>query len=63
MELPDPTKLVGVRLQLRPVAGDVVAERATVPANPLNDVIDIVEVPLALAKADTLVGLAAIVKS
>jgi len=50
-------------LQVRPVVGKIVDERATVPANPLNDVIDIEEVPLAPAKTFTLVGLAAIVKS
>jgi hypothetical protein len=55
--------LVGVRLQVRPVLGEIVDERATVPANPLNDVMDIAEVPLAPAKTVTLVGLAASVKS
>jgi hypothetical protein len=50
-------------LQVRPVLGEIVDERATVPANPFKDVIDIAEVPLAPAKIVTLVGLAAIVKS
>lgn len=63
MEVPEPTTLVGVRVQVRPVLGDRVEARATVPANPFSAVTVIVEVPLAPARTVTLVGLATIVKS
>jgi hypothetical protein len=48
---------------VRPVLGDIVEARATVPENPLRAVTVIVEVPLTPARTVTPVGLAAIVKS
>jgi len=63
-EVPDPpVTLVGVRAQVRPPVGDMVAVSATVPVNPLTGAIVIVEVPAWLTLTATLVGLAAIVKS
>jgi hypothetical protein len=55
--------LVGVSVHVRPVAGEIVSVRATVPVNPWSEVTVIVEVPLALARTVTVVGLAATVKS
>jgi hypothetical protein len=55
--------LVGVRVHVRPVAGETVSVRATVPAKPWSEVTVIVEVPDAPARTVTLVGLATIVKS
>lgn len=55
--------LVGLREHRRPVAGDVVAARETVPVNPLTAVTVTVEVPMAPALTVTVVGLAVTVKS
>ena len=55
--------LVGVRVQVKPVAGETVAVRETIPLNPLRAVTVTVEVPEAPARIVTVVGLAAIVKS
>jgi hypothetical protein len=55
--------LVGVRVHVRPVAGETVAVSETVPAKPWSEVTVIVEIPDAPARTVTLVGLAAIVKS
>jgi hypothetical protein len=55
--------LVGVSVQVRPVAGATVAVRLTVPVNPWTAVTVIVEVPAVPALTVTLVGLAATVKS
>jgi hypothetical protein len=55
--------LVGVSVQVRPVAGATVAVRLTVPVNPSTAVTVIVEVPAVPALIITLVGLAATVKS
>ncbi len=55
--------LVGVRVQVRPVAGDTELVRETVPVNPLTAVTVMVEVPEAPATTVTAVGLAATVKS
>jgi hypothetical protein len=63
VEVPEPLTLVGVRVQLMPVAGLLLEVRLTTPANPLTAVIVIVEVPAWLTLTATLVGLAAIVKS
>ena len=38
--------LVGLRLHVRPADGDTVADRATVPANPLSPLAVIVDVEL-----------------
>ncbi len=64
VEVPEPpVTLVGDRVQVRPVAGDTEAVRATVPVNPLTGAIVIVEVPVPPTVMLTLVGLALIVKS
>jgi hypothetical protein len=54
--------LVGDSVQVRP-AGETDEVRATVPVNPWSGATVIVEVPAALARAVTLVGLAVTVKS
>jgi hypothetical protein len=56
-------KLVGVNVQVRPVVGDTVADRLTVPANPFTPVTVMAEVPLEPATNATAVGLATTVKS
>ena len=63
VEVPELVTLVGVRVQVRPVAGDMLEVSDTTPANPLRAPMVIVEVPAALTLTLTLVGLAAIVKS
>jgi hypothetical protein len=63
VEVPDPVTLVGVRVQVKPVAGETVAVRETIPLNPFRAVTVIVEVPEAPARTVTVAGLAAIVKS
>jgi len=55
--------LVGVRVQVRPVAGLIVDVKLTTPLNPWKEVRVIVEVAAVPAKTVTLVGLAAIAKS
>jgi len=61
--VPEPVTLVGVKVQVMPVAGDEVAVSETTPAKPLTAVTVIVEVPAWPTVTDTLVGLAEIVKS
>jgi hypothetical protein len=56
-------RLVGESVHARPVVGDTVAARPTVPANPFTGKTVTVEVPLEPATNATLVGLAVIVKS
>jgi len=63
VEVPEPVTLVGVRVQVKPVAGATVAVRLTIPLNPCWAVTVIVEVPAWPARTVTLVGLAVIVKS
>ena len=55
--------LVGVSVQARPVAGEIVAVRLTTPLKPFRAVTVIVGVPEAPARSVRAVGLAAIVKS
>ncbi len=55
--------LDGVRVQVRPVAGDIEDVRVTVPVNPLTGATVTVEVPVAPATTVTVVGLAVTVKS
>jgi hypothetical protein len=55
--------LVWVNVQVKPVAGETVADKPTVPVNPFKAVTVIVEVPLEPATNATVVGLAARVKS
>jgi len=64
VEVPEPpVMLVGVRLQVRPVPGEVELVRSTVPVNPFRGATVIVEVPEPPSAKDTLLGLAEIVKS
>lgn len=58
VEVPDPVTLVGVRVQVRPVAGETVAPRLTTPPKTWRAVTVIVEVPACPANTVTLVGLA-----
>lgn len=55
--------LLGVRVQLRPVVGDIGDVKATVPVKPFTGATVIVEVPATLALTVRLVGAAATVKS
>lgn len=63
VEVPEPARLVGVKVQLKPVDGEMLEARLTTPANPLSAVTVIVEVPEAPARTVALAGLAPIVKS
>jgi hypothetical protein len=63
VEVPEPLTLVGVRVHVRPVAGDTAAVRLTVPVKPWRAVTVIVDVPAVPASVATEVGLADIVKS
>ena len=63
VDVPEPARLVGVRVQVRPEEGDAMAVMLTTPLNPWMAVIVIVEVPGAPALVETDVGLATIVKS
>jgi hypothetical protein len=55
--------LAGLRVQVKPVDGEIVSVRATVPAKPLSPVTVMVEVPAFPTITLTLVGLAVTVKS
>ena len=57
------TMLVGERVQVRPVAGDIDDVRATVPVNPWTGATVIVEVAAVPAFVVTEVGLTVTVKS
>ena len=57
------TTLVGLRVHVRPVLGEMEEVRATVPVKPFWLVTVIVDVPAAFALTVTLVGLAVTVKS
>lgn len=63
VEVPEPVTLVGVRVQVNPVAGLMLEVRPTNPAKPWTAVTVIVEVPADPTLTATLVGLAAIAKS
>ncbi len=55
--------LVGLRVQVRPVEGDTVSDRFTVPVKPLTAATVIVDVPGDPSTTETPVGLASTVKS
>jgi len=55
--------LLGVRVQVKPVAGDIEDVRATVPVKPFAGASVIVEVPATPPLVVRLVGAAATVKS
>jgi hypothetical protein len=59
----DSVTLVGDRVHVRPVAGETVSDRPTVPANPFRAVTVIVDVPAVPTVVVTVVGLAAKLKS
>lgn len=61
--VPEPVTPVEDIAQLKPVDGDIVADRLTVPLNPLFDVTAIVEEPIAPARIVRLAGLVIIEKS
>ena len=63
VEVPEPVTLVGVKVQVRPVAGDIVEDRETTPLNPLTAATVIVELPEPGDWKVMLVRLAAMVKS
>ena len=63
MEAPDAVTLVGVRLQVKPVAGLTFELRLTSPLKPCRAFIEMVELPETPAETVTVVGLADIVKS
>ena len=56
--------LVGVRVQTRPEAGEILATRSTVPVKPLRDLIVIVELPTAFgSNGGTTLGVEVMLKS
>ena len=55
--------LLGVKVQVKPVAGDIEDVRATVPVKPVTGATVIVELPATTALIVRLVGAAAKVKS
>jgi len=65
MEVPDAPSgmVVGPKVHERPVDGETVEDRATVPVNPLSEVTVAVELPELPCAIETDVGLAATVKS
>jgi hypothetical protein len=56
-------RLVGTRLQPRPVSGEIVAERATAPVNPSTPLAITVELPGDPARTVTLAGVVVRAKS
>jgi hypothetical protein len=63
VEAPEPVILVGVRMQVSPVAGEIVAVRLTTPPKPCKAFRVIVDVPAVSALTVIDVGLALRVKS
>ena len=63
VDVPEPVTLVGVKVHVRPVAGDILEVNDTTPANPLTAVTVMVDDPEPGEAKLKLVGLAAIVKS
>ncbi len=61
--MPEPERLVGVRVQAIPVVGLMLEVRLTTPLKPLRAVTVMVEVPATPALTVTVVGLAEMVKS
>ncbi len=60
---PDPVTLVGVRVQVSPVVGEMALVRLTIPPNPLTAAMVIVELFVPPTFMVLLVGFAVIVKS
>jgi hypothetical protein len=63
VEVSEPERLVGVRVQVNPVEGETVAVRLTIPLKPSRAVVVIVEVPEVPASIVRVVGLVVTVKS
>ena len=63
IEVPAPVALVGLRVHVRPVVGDIVSARLTTPPNPLRAAMVIVELLVPPTLRVLLVGLALIEKS
>jgi hypothetical protein len=63
VEVPEPAMFIEESVQVRPVAGDAVAVRVTVPTSPLTAVTVKVEFPALPTVTLMVVGLAVIVKS
>ena len=63
MEEPEPARLAGVRLQVKPVDGLMLELRPTTPLNPWMEFIVIVAVPAVPKMIVTLVGAAVTEKS
>jgi hypothetical protein len=64
VEVPEPPVIeVGLKLQVRPVVGDIVSVRLTVSVNPFRGATVMVDVSAIPVFPVTLVGLALIVKS
>jgi len=63
VDVPEPVTLVGVKVHVRPVAGDIAEVSDTTPLNPLTAATVIVELPEPGDWKLKLVGLAAMVKS
>jgi hypothetical protein len=63
VEVPDPVMLVGVSVQVKPVAGLMPEVRLTSPLKPWSAVIVMVEMPAVPTLTVSVVGLATIVKS
>jgi hypothetical protein len=63
VEVPDPVTLVGVRVQVSPVVGEMTLVRLTIPPNPLTAAMVMVELLVPPTFIVRLVGLAVIVKS
>jgi len=63
VEEPKPVTLVGVKVQVKPVAGLMFEVKLTTPANPSSAVTVMLEVPEVPARTIALIGLAAILKS
>lgn len=61
--VPDPPDIEPGIVHVRPVAGETVADRLTVPVKPLTGETVIIEEPETVAFTLTVVGLAVIVKS
>lgn len=61
--VPDPVTLVGLRVHVSPLLGEIDVARVTVPVNPLTAVIVIVELAFTPGVVLTVVGLANIWKS
>ena len=63
VEVPEPATLVGLRVQVRPVEGEIVSVNATAPVKPFVPVTVIVDVPGEPTAVLTFVGAATRVKS